>query len=122
MAKTTDKKLSRVLSDLKKEYLEALPGKIQKIRSLTQKENWPLIYEEYHKLKGTGKTYGFPEISILCEQLEKLAQKKETQKPALFLEAVDLLEELRLSFENNRSFDLLSHPLGKTLLKLQGKK
>ena len=124
MAKVTTKektkqsqKLSKVLADLKIEYLEALPHKIEKIKSLTQQEKWPEVYEEYHKLKGTGKTYGFPEISILCEQMEKLAQKKESQKIPLFLEAALLLGELHSAFQKNKSYDLLSHPLGKTLLK-----
>lgn len=122
MAKSENKKLSRVLSDLKIEYLEALPGKIQKIKNLTLQEDWPQIYEEYHKLKGTGKTYGFPEISILCERLESLAQKKDSQKIGLFMEAVQLLEELRKAFEKGKSYDLLAHPLGKTLLKSGRKK
>lgn len=117
-----NKKLSRLLSDLKKEYLIALPEKIEKLRSLTQKEKWLEIQEEYHKLKGTGKTYGFPEISVLCEQLETLAQKKESQKTGLFLDALNLLEEIHKAALKNESYNLLNHPLGKTLLKSGRKK
>jgi len=117
-----NKKLSRLLSDLKKEYLITLPEKIEKLRSLTEKEKWIEIQEEYHKLKGTGKTYGFPEISTLSEQLETLAQKKESQKKGLFLEALDLLEEIRKAAVRNENYNLLNHPLGKTLLKSGRKK
>lgn len=117
-----DKKLSRVLSDLKAEYLTALPEKIKRIRSLTENESWDQIYDEYHKLKGTGKTYGFPEISTVCEKLEILAQKKETQKKALFLEAAGLLEDIHKAFISGKNFDLENHPFSKTLLKSGRKK
>ena len=117
MPHNPDKKLSRVLSDLKVEYLESLPNKIKKIRSLTKKEDWQSLYDEYHKLKGTGKTYGFPEISILCEQLEMLALKKESQKIALFQQAADLMEEMHQAYCKQKTIDLLSHPFAKTILK-----
>ncbi len=116
MAKKSDKKLSSVLADLKADYLRDLPRKIERLRTLTEANNWAALYDEYHKLKGTGKTYGFPEISQLCERLEHLSQKKESQKQSLFLDAIRLLEVMQQTLQKGESFELTSHPLGRTLL------
>lgn len=123
MKNTPPKKqdLSVVLSDLKKDYLAKLPLKIERLKELAQAENWEDLYTEYHKLKGTGKTYGFPEISAVCEKLEIFAQKKEMQHVALFEDAAKLIEDLLLSYIEGKPIDLGTHSFGKTLLR-SGKK
>lgn len=115
-----DKKLSKLLADLKIEYLKEFPNKINRIKKITAQQDWKLIYEEYHKIKGTGKTYGFPEISQICEVLETMAQNKETQKITLFEEAIGLLQEMYDGYQRGETLDLQKHPLAKTLL-LSGK-
>lgn len=63
-------KLSEILAELKSEYQANFPKKVSLIRSLCQRQEWGDLAEEFHKLKGTGKTYGFPEVSQICESLE----------------------------------------------------
>lgn len=124
MNNTPSKKqdLSTVLSDLKKDYLAKLPLKILRLKELTQAENWEDLYTEYHKLKGTGKTYGFPEISAVCEKLEIFAQKKEMQRKSLFEDAERLIEDLRVCYLEGKEIDLGKHPFAKTLMRLGKKK
>ena len=116
---TSDRsKLASVLSELKAEYLEKLPSKIEKIRLLTEKGSWTEIEDEYHKLKGTGRTYGFPEISILCEKMEILAQHPKTQNQNAFRDAVTVLERINAHYSQGSEFDLKTDALAQSLLAL----
>lgn len=112
-------KLSQVLAELKADYLKSLPAKIAHLQELTQQHDWHNLSEEYHKLKGTGKTYGFPEVSILCEKLEHLALQKETQIPGIFLQAVGVLERMLKAYSYGQDYDLQSDPLAKTILEMR---
>lgn len=88
-------KLQKILVELKQEYLAALPGKIQTLEELVHKADWRQVTEEFHKLKGTGKTYGLPEVSILSEHLETQSQIPVLQDKDYFLAAVFLLHKIR---------------------------
>jgi HPt (histidine-containing phosphotransfer) domain-containing protein len=114
-----DKKLSDVLSQLKAEYLQKLPQKIERLRKLTDEKNWQSLEEEYHNLKGSGKTYGFPEISAVCEKLEFLAHRQETQVFEIFSDAVDLMGRLERSYSQELTFDLFKDTTFKELLKMK---
>jgi HPt (histidine-containing phosphotransfer) domain-containing protein len=119
-------KLSQLLSELKQEYIASLPEKIERLRKHTQAQDWTKLSEEYHKLKGNGKTYGLPEISILCEQMEMIALKKDSQDsptftPTLFEHALTLLERMHKSYLSGDSFDLDKDPIAKSILSLKVK-
>ena len=143
--KSPPSNLKDVLADLKADYLKTLPAKIEKIKTLTFHQSWEQLADEYHKLKGTGKTYGFPEITLVCEKLEKLSQEKwaETKNqshasplslpatednslssanreiPATdnpFLLAPKLLERLLRAYDRNEKFDLLHDSTAKKIL------
>jgi HPt (histidine-containing phosphotransfer) domain-containing protein len=66
--------LDDVLAELKKTYLEALPARATLIESLHQNKQYAEVEVEFHKLKGTGKTYGIPEVSQIGELAEKLCE------------------------------------------------
>ena len=105
------KQLTDVLQDLKKEYIHSFPQKLDKIEKLTSDENWPELADEYHKLKGTGKTYGFPQISTLCEKMEAMALQTSTQKKPLFENGFTVLKKLLISYQQNKSFSIHEDPL-----------
>jgi len=114
-------KFSELLSELKQDYLVAFPQKIEKIKSLLENENWTDLAEEYHKLKGTGKTYGFPEVSVLCEQLELLARQTPPPQKAMFENATAVLERIRLAYAQGQILDLLKDVAAKSILALKSK-
>ena len=60
-----------MMAELKKEYISELPAKINYIETLIEQSNQTELENEFHKLKGTGKTYGVPEVSIICEKAEE---------------------------------------------------
>lgn len=117
----TPSRLNEVLSELKKDYLEKFPTKLSVLRELTEKQNWLQLEEEYHKLKGTGKTYGFPEVSTVCEQMEALAKFEQNQIPDLFEKAVTLLETIYQHYLENKPLNLESDSFARSLLALKVK-
>lgn len=105
--------LKNVLDDLKTDYLKSLPAKIDKLKQLSSSKNWSELSEEYHKLKGTGKTYGFPEITLICEHMEKLIIKKDNAlnnslNDNPFTLAPKILERLLRAYERQEKYDLLN--------------
>jgi HPt (histidine-containing phosphotransfer) domain-containing protein len=61
-----------LLKSLQLDYLNALPAKISLITSQIDSGDVAEIRESFHKLKGTGRTYGMPEVSELSAAVEKL--------------------------------------------------
>lgn len=112
-------RLTQVLLELKVEYLEKFPAKLARLREITQKQDWQKLEDEYHKLKGTGKTYGFPEISIVCQQLETMAQCLEGRQIEYFEQALTLLEKIHQSHLENQPFDLKNDSFARSLLALK---
>jgi hypothetical protein len=113
------KKLSALLEELKSDYLKKLPEHLKKLEMFTAQTDWPALEEEYHKLKGTGKTYGFPDISVICEKMEFLAKKPEFQNREIFEKAFLLLKEMNDSYQKNEKLDLKNHPVVVEIMKFQ---
>jgi HPt (histidine-containing phosphotransfer) domain-containing protein len=117
----TDKKLSELLSELKTDYLVKLPEKISVLKAHFHSHKWPELEEEFHKLKGTGKTYGFPDISVVCEKLELLIQREnQSQSNCSHLvpvvnDSISLLEKMYQAYCRQEVLDLQNQPLLKTL-------
>lgn len=72
------------MKQLKLDYIETLPEKRGRIALLFQKNQLEELETEFHKMKGTGKTYGLPEVSLLGELLEKICM----QAPGALTEAI----------------------------------
>ncbi len=111
--------LSSILQELKQDYLKSLPVKIKLLKELTSEQNWEKLAVEYHKLKGTGKTYGFPEVSIVCEKMEIFAKQPESRKIILFDQAVVLLSRLYEAYLAEKTLDLKADPIGRSLLAIK---
>lgn len=106
-----------MLADLKADYLIALPAKLERLTNLVHGEKWDLLHTEFHKLKGTGKTYGIPEVSELCETGEELSSGTGGQNRLLFLDIIQLLEKVRIAYEEQAPFQWQDDPLSQALLK-----
>lgn len=119
MNEDSKKKLTAVLEELKTEYLAKFPHKILKLKELTELRRWRDLEEEYHKLKGSGKTYGYPEVSVVCEKVESLLMRNFIQKPEVYEQSVLLLEKIHQSYLNKESYDLQKDSFARTLLALE---
>ena len=101
--------------------MAALPVKLKKIKDLTQAKELELLREEYHKLKGTGKTYGFPDITIVCAKLESLLQNTKTVETKNLVQAAELLEKMYQKYLKDEAVDLNQDKFARELLALKVK-
>ena len=108
-----------LLDELKKDYIATLPEKIENIRTLWQAGNLEELHSEYHKMKGTGRTYGIPEVSQLGEALETLCEAKTPDAHEVLSRAVPMsltilgkirdsrLKDTALNIEDDRDFRVI---------------
>lgn len=61
-----------LLKSLQQDYLSSLPQKIELIRKQVAETSVSDLRESFHKLKGTGRTYGIPEVSELAAAVEEI--------------------------------------------------
>ncbi|MGZ3723603.1 MAG: Hpt domain-containing protein [Bdellovibrionales bacterium] len=54
-----------MMKSLQREYLSSIPEKIKVIEGQILTSDTSNLRESFHKLKGTGRTYGLPEVSEL---------------------------------------------------------
>ncbi len=65
-----------LLKELQTEYVESLPEKISEIESFLFNKDKENLINAFHKLKGSGKTYGVDEVTILGEFFESWMRDK----------------------------------------------
>lgn len=67
-----DKDFQKMIEGLSKTYLNKV---LKTLHQLIKDGDIKNIYTESHKLKGSGKTYGFSKISIASSEIEKLCEQ-----------------------------------------------
>ena len=66
--------LDTVLKSLRESYAKGLPDKIDHIKDLCHNRQLEGLRLAAQKLNGSGRSYGYPEVSDICEKLEKEAE------------------------------------------------
>ena len=64
-----------MMAELRKEYVESLNDKVSECQSYLDKSDFGALQNLFHKLKGSGATYGIPEASLLGELIELYMKK-----------------------------------------------
>lgn len=95
-----------LMSQLRTEYVQELPEKIEHIATNLKERHLEIVREDFHKLKGTGKTYGIPEISQLAEVLEKICIEQPQDVASAVPEALNLLKEIHSYRTGAQAFDI----------------
>lgn len=83
--------IQELLRELQKAYLASIPEKIAAIQTLFEANHLKLLKTDFHKLKGTGRTYGLPEVTQIGEAMEQIVASADQ---AAINEAVPLSIEL----------------------------
>ena len=96
----------QMMAELRTEYLQSFKEKFQIMTDLFDQKEWHSLELEFHKLKGTGTTYGVPEVSALCEQLERICRENEQIEKELLSQAIELLTAIRGKYLEGKNFDL----------------
>ena len=99
-----------LLKNLHHEYLASLPGKIGSIEQLLLRPDAAALREAFHKLKGTGTTYGVPEVSELAAVVETVCSTVPERAVTAAGQATALLKEIHQHRSQQRAFDLQSDP------------
>jgi HPt (histidine-containing phosphotransfer) domain-containing protein len=84
----------QMMAELQVEYLTALPQRLIQMAEQLAVQNVSALREEFHKLKGTGKTYGLPEISELCEVAERICLERPQHVADAVPRALNLLRQI----------------------------
>ncbi len=99
--------IKKKLDQLKRAYLTALPGKNEEIETAAASvrgdpfspealEGLQALYQQAHKLSGSGGTFGMQEISDLAGELETAClAMQESPTPDQWQKIEGLLEKLR---------------------------
>lgn len=95
-----------LLQKLQQDYVASLPEKVSNIERLRSQTDVPSLREAFHKLKGTGQTYGVPEVSQLAEVVEQVCVKLPEQAVTAAGYASQLLQEIHACRSRAAVFDL----------------
>ncbi len=95
-----------LLNQLREEYVNELPQKIAHIANSYARKDWAVLKEDFHKLKGTGRTYGIPEISDLAEILERLCMDRPEALERAVPQALELLNSIHQRRVGAQAFDI----------------
>ena len=85
--------LDSVLQSLRDSYAQSLPEKVEHLRELWKQHNAEELQKAAHKMKGSGESYGFPEVSSICGQLESAAELTDWAEVAQALVELDAIIE-----------------------------
>lgn len=99
-----------MMAELQKEYVESLPEKVATIKAHWESGDMETLTDDFHKLKGTGKTYGLPEVSELALLMEKSCRERSDNIPNLLPIAISLLERIHEKRSQGQAVDLSSEP------------
>jgi hypothetical protein len=81
------------MEELKADYLVQLPEKWNVIHTAAVASDRISLRTEYHKIKGAGKTYGYPEVSLLGEVMEKICDLNPEDLDLWVKRSLELLEK-----------------------------
>jgi HPt (histidine-containing phosphotransfer) domain-containing protein len=110
--------LQDVLAGLQKNYLASMPEKIARIESLFSAKSFDELESEYHKLKGTGRTYGIPEITDLGAAMEQMCGSHLKSLSEMVPVSVQLIKNITEARIKGNAYDLAANEDFKRLIKI----
>lgn len=107
--------IDQLMKELQVDYLKTITAKITSLEGFLESQDLPALKNEFHKMKGTGKTYGVPEITQIAAAAEELL-KVESPEHVVQL-AVHLLKKTKEARDKGLSLVLESSPEYQALTK-----
>lgn len=104
----TKSNFNDLMKELQLEYLASFDEKIKNIQTYYEGRDWDSLELEFHKLKGTGSTYGIPEVTTLFEILEKVCRTHKSLEQENIEGTLGLLALIRKKYLEGFPFDLSS--------------
>lgn len=108
--------LDEMLKELQKNYIKSMPDKLKVMMSHRDSKNFQSLREEFHKIKGTGKTYGIAEISDLGAVFEEILIKCEFSPQSSWVEdALGIFTDIHTARSHGQAFEIFSDERFKNL-------
>lgn len=79
------------LRDLVEEFVEGLESRVTELRQAHDRLDWELLATLAHRLKGAAGSYGYPEISRLCAEMEQRFRSHQAEDFSSFVNKLDSL-------------------------------
>lgn len=95
-----------LFAELKGEYLDTFPEKIKSIETFWQKRDRKNLQNEYHKIKGTGSTYGAEELSTIADIMEELCERDSQHLGMSIMISLDAFQKVCHHHRKNIPIDL----------------
>ncbi len=100
---------------LRKKYISAIPDKIANLKKAAERKDVHLLEQESHKIKGTGKTYGYEEISLVAFHINKYCREKHPDALLKAEKGCVLLQKIYDSIQAGSTYDMQNDPLFKEI-------
>lgn len=116
--------MQQLLKNLKAQYISELHFKIREIEEQLEKQGSnEFFYDAFHKLKGSGLTYGCGEISDVCGLVEGYCQSKHPRWPEAVDAGLDILKKVYIARlqQLDKAYDLGADPQYRLLVDLMTK-
>lgn len=108
--------LDEMLKELQQKYIQTMPDKLASMTKHIETQNFQSLREEFHKIKGTGKTYGIPEISDLGAVFEEILIKCEfNPDPQWVKDALGIFKDIHTARVEQKAFEIFSDERFKNL-------
>ena len=75
--------MAQLLAELQAEYIKTFPYKVESMTKHWNEKKVDSLEDEFHKIKGTGRSYGLPEVSLLGEAMERICSNSPGSLPEL---------------------------------------
>ena len=99
-----------MMEELREEYLESFEEKFNLMRTCLANKEWYALELEFHKLKGTGTTYGVPEVTEMCQVVEDICRTQTEISSELLNSAINLLTKIKQKYTDKIEFELSKDP------------
>jgi HPt (histidine-containing phosphotransfer) domain-containing protein len=99
-----------ILKELQQEYIQSIPSKMTEIQNFLQAKDIENLINSFHKIKGSGKTYGLEEMSVLGQFFEHWMRDQQEKVLPYVPKAIEFLNKVYTSRQKNTPFPLADDP------------
>ncbi len=86
--------IENTLKELYLSYIQSLPEKIQALETHLHNNDQVALRDNFHRMKGSGATYGVPEISELSAVMEQLCKREHLDLQKVIPPALNILNDI----------------------------
>ncbi len=104
-----------LFAELRSEYLATVPEKISAIQKYWTAHEREKLENEFHKMKGTGTTYGLPELTRMAALVEHLCRENSPKLGLAIFITLEILPKIAQHHTEGESYEMEQDPFFKKL-------